>query len=380
MTLFSELISAFAIHRYSEFGPNSRLAQFDAFPLADLFSLSRFEWLLEQPGAFKSVRLTKDHIDINPYDTCYDNDIRSIPLLLHLSRGATCIFHNADMRDRDLHRLCRDAEQWSGAAVNCNVYLSPAYEKAFPPHTDPYDVLVVQISGEKRWFIQEADSSQEVVYDMRPGTVLFIPQGVPHHAVPIGTVSPYSLHLTFAFFQATPSHLVAEGLRQLKCTQHSLGSRRRPFTHQSVDISVSDQARDVLLNSTHELISAVEHPDFFTSILDKMRKDSINQMKSSFDGALHSVLKARHMGGINYESSLRVTANPICFNRMGLRTSIHTKNHDLTVPFPFYMVIRVLSNKSTFQIMDIANNEEKELFYLLCDILLKRGILLIEDD
>ena len=86
------------------------------------------------------------------------------------------------------------------------------------------------------------------------------------------------------------------------------------------------------------------------------------------------------MGGINYESSLRVTANPICFNRMGLRTSIHTKNHDLTVPFPFYMVSRVLSNKSPFQIMDIANNEEKELFYLLCDILLKRGILLIEDD
>ena len=82
-----------------------------------------------------------------------------------------------------------------GIDTNVNAYLSFHKGGAFKPHWDVMDVLVVQVHGNKRWRIWNAQTSnpveladrpkvdfsiapdQEIV--MAPGDVLFIPRASP---------------------------------------------------------------------------------------------------------------------------------------------------------------------------------------------------------
>lgn len=50
-----------------------------------------------------------------------------------------------------------------GSAVSFNLYLSAPDATALKPHTDPYDVLVVQLAGAKQWQICPAATSRETV-------------------------------------------------------------------------------------------------------------------------------------------------------------------------------------------------------------------------
>lgn len=71
------------------------------------------------------------------------------------------------------------------------------------PHTDEYDVFLIQAAGTRRWSIQtEAESSPELIpdldlaimqnfdpdqaWDLEPGDMLYLPPHIPHHGVAVG--------------------------------------------------------------------------------------------------------------------------------------------------------------------------------------------------
>jgi ribosomal protein L16 Arg81 hydroxylase len=83
--------------------------------------------------------------------------------------------------------------------VNVNLYLSPSGESpGLAPHTDPYDVFVIQLAGRKRWELlgdPEGRLAAEPVttrggltlgtegeLDVRAGDVLYLPRGLAHRA------------------------------------------------------------------------------------------------------------------------------------------------------------------------------------------------------
>lgn len=89
------------------------------------------------------------------------------------------------------------------------------------PHTDSYDVFLLQGSGRRRWEIGPADGDHRdregldirmlenfeptEVYELEPGDMLYLPPGVPHNGVALEPC------LTFSFGFLAPSR--AEALR-----------------------------------------------------------------------------------------------------------------------------------------------------------------------
>jgi len=101
-----------------------------------------------------------------------------------------------------------------------NAYLSFSKGGAFKPHWDIHDSLVVQVHGNKRWRVWDAQvpypieiadrlsvnaSAHDQEVEMGPGDVLFIPRGDPHSAA---VSSGHSVHLTIALFSRTGLNLL----------------------------------------------------------------------------------------------------------------------------------------------------------------------------
>lgn len=108
--------------------------------------------------------------------------------------------------------------------VNVNLYVSPDAEApGLAPHTDPYDLFVVQLRGTKRWELlgdpehrladvaihrrDELTIGTRGELDLRPGEVLYVPRGLLHRAH--NAASSPSVHLTVAILAKTIRSCIA---------------------------------------------------------------------------------------------------------------------------------------------------------------------------
>ena len=127
-----------------------------------------------------------------------------------------------------------------GHPVQINAYITPPQSQGFSAHYDVHDVFVLQIAGEKQWFIHEPvfesplrsqpwndrstavaeAATQAPVIDtvLRPGDALYLPRGYLHSAKALGGVS---VHLTVGIHPVTRYALV-EALLALAADDLSL--------------------------------------------------------------------------------------------------------------------------------------------------------------
>ena len=109
-----------------------------------------------------------------------------------------------------LARLLRELETFFLNPLDTVLFYSPPKVQGAPPHFDPYDNYVLQISGEKHWKIYQPkvvlplnsqlrsitdENVGEPVHEvrMRPGDLLYLPRGVIHEAA---CGEEPSIHLT----------------------------------------------------------------------------------------------------------------------------------------------------------------------------------------
>ena len=103
------------------------------------------------------------------------------------------------------------------AFANCVAFFSQRGNEAYRGHFDSDDVLVIHLSGEKRWRLYARQQSRRVNTNdltpeqmgqqigeltMRPGDVLYVRTGVPHICE---TLADHSLHLSFDLCDRTPT-------------------------------------------------------------------------------------------------------------------------------------------------------------------------------
>ena len=141
-----------------------------------------------------------------------------------------------------------------GHPVQINAYVTPPQAQGFSDHYDVHDVFVLQIAGEKRWFIHEpvlrhptrdqpwtdrraaveAAARQKPLIDvvLRPGDALYLPAGFLHAAQALGETSA---HLTVGVHTWTRAHLLAELVTSLQAVE----SLREPLP---LGIDVTDPA------------------------------------------------------------------------------------------------------------------------------------------
>ncbi len=131
-----------------------------------------------------------------------------VPPLSHKSIR-TALDEGATMQLRSLHNIYQPVRKLQRSLiksfhcfVSINLYYSPLKTSAFNQHFDPYDFLVLQLSGEKTWKLGK-DKKQKV--QLKAGQLLYVPAYTYHE---VSTQKSDSLHLTIALHRLTLTDLI----------------------------------------------------------------------------------------------------------------------------------------------------------------------------
>jgi len=186
----------------------------------DLLSARDVERQMSEPGLRSpGFRLVKAGEKLDARDYTIDLPWRPRPFtgsadnlaVLHeFTRGATVVLQGLHLTWTPLARYCRELEAFLGQPAQANAYYTPARSQGLPVHHDTHDVLVLQVSGSKRWLVYhpvfelplkhqryraELGDPGPTVMDvvLRAGDTLYLPRGWLHEAL---TSDEDSLHLT----------------------------------------------------------------------------------------------------------------------------------------------------------------------------------------
>lgn len=134
-----------------------------------------------------------------------------------LARGGSIVLEGLDILEPVINAFLVKVDAAMPCALsNAVAFFSQKNNEAYRGHRDEDDVLVIQISGEKKWRIfapqqrrylgnfpltvaQMGEQIAEIV--MRPGDALFVRAGVPHL---VETTGDHSLHIAFDLVDRTP--------------------------------------------------------------------------------------------------------------------------------------------------------------------------------
>jgi hypothetical protein len=185
-----------------------------------LLSARDVERQMSEPGLrFPGFRLVKagEKLDLREYTIDlpwrprpFTGSADNLTVLREFERGATVVLQGLHLTSAPLARYCRELEGFLGHPVQANAYYTPAHSQGLPVHHDTHDVLVLQVSGSKRWLVYdpafelplkhqrysaELGEPGPAVLDvvLGAGDTLYLPRGWLHEAL---TSEEDSLHLT----------------------------------------------------------------------------------------------------------------------------------------------------------------------------------------
>ena len=135
----------------------------------------------------------------------------------HLRGGASVVLEGLDILDAGINAFAAQLDAGLPCSlVNSVAFFSQAGNEAYRGHLDVDDVLVIHLSGEKRWRLFDAQAPRRFdmseltpvqmgrqIADlvMKPGDALYVRACVPHIC---DTVASHSLHLAFDLCDRTP--------------------------------------------------------------------------------------------------------------------------------------------------------------------------------
>jgi Cupin superfamily protein len=170
----------------------------------------------------ESVTLMRDGLQLpRHFYTSNEGKLLNVRALHELlPQGISIIVDGVHRSLPQISQFAAGVEREMRIRTHVNAYLSFSKGGAFKPHWDVHDVLVVQVHGNKRWRIWDAEvphpigmadrlnvnagaPDQEV--EMAPGDVLFIPRGDPHSAA---VSTEHSVHLTIGLLSKTGVNFV----------------------------------------------------------------------------------------------------------------------------------------------------------------------------
>jgi ribosomal protein L16 Arg81 hydroxylase len=157
----------------------------------------------------------------------------------HLRKGASVILEGLDMLDPQINEVCAQLDAGLPCSlVNCVAFFSQRGNELYRGHIDTDDVLVIHLSGEKRWRLYAQQAPRKVNLNeltpaqmgkqiaeitMRPGDALYVRSGIPHICETTGS---HSLHLSFDLIDRIPN---AEEIWRTAYARYELASLA-PYT------------------------------------------------------------------------------------------------------------------------------------------------------
>lgn len=198
----------------------------------DLVSIDRIDEIIadsELPPTSLSMAQSGRGIPSDEY-THPNGAIDRGAVLDNFRNGMTIVLPQLQFADGKLYSFCLGLERDFGARIQTNIYLTPNSSQGFGIHYDDHDVLVLQISGRKKWeiygqrdglpyrgekFRSEHDDPGELKAEfvIEPGQVLYVPRGLAHRATNEGEEP--SLHITVGILVQTWTEFLLETVAEV---------------------------------------------------------------------------------------------------------------------------------------------------------------------
>ncbi len=198
------------LHVFAEHWGRRALMRSAGADFAWLFDVGDAEQLLASGLRRPAFRLVRDGITL-PNSSCTrpvrlgGSDLDDVADVERIAAafvaGATVVFQGLHRTHPRVRTFARSLARTSGHRIQVNAYLTPPAEHGLAAHSDGHDVLVLHVSGEKRWCV---DGLGELV--LRPGDVLYVPAGVEHEAQ---ATDGASLHLTVGVLRVTMRQIIS---------------------------------------------------------------------------------------------------------------------------------------------------------------------------
>lgn len=222
---FSDLIAPTTLHEFvSSYWEKTfyHNATKDPHIFDPMFSLGDVDrWLTStRTGESDSVLLIRPDAEEGETRRYRPRDIAIEQVYEAFSRGCSVVLNRLEDSWPPLLRFIKELSAAFSASVGVNAYLTPQASQAFHTHIDDHDVFVLQVYGEKIWHLYELtmlpierlefqrhlaftsawgksrlQTPEIAEIRLRPGDVLYVPRGMPHHALAKDSTS---LHLTFS--------------------------------------------------------------------------------------------------------------------------------------------------------------------------------------
>lgn len=195
--------------------PNIHISlEFDSLPMSYIFFAQEIEfgtaavdilkrWYLECSDLMGKFVAFKNGRYIDPREfSIRDGNIARISkiFLANLYQaGATIELVRLQMHIPFFKRVAMavdNAFHCNKEVTNINAYIAPKYSVGAPKHTDPHDVLVIQLAGSKKWNLTLKPDTRPNKLFTYQGDSIYLESCVEHSA---STVDDFSIHLTFQF-------------------------------------------------------------------------------------------------------------------------------------------------------------------------------------
>lgn len=364
-------------------------------PLYKRFNIKDFDqYLISGEGSLHNrVRISKngDVITIPSYSGMSETQREFV--LNHFKNGATLKLEDLDSRNEKLSELCKFLENIFGGYCFAKPFLTGANHEGLDVHFDTTEVFVVQLEGTKSWKVwpklvnnptlpmQSSLDENELPaptleVTLEKGDILYLPAGTPHCAK---SLDNYSLHMAVGLSPIKVFEVIEGYIRILSEYKDSLRQNIYPWS----DSNVLCNEKSNILNEI------IEIP--FKNML-KNFKISYNATKhETSNGRLESIALANK---IQKTSKLQV--------RIGADLEVQPSDGSLSIFYsstiapgkplissPTSIQIPSICHDAisfidktpkhiTFSSLDLPETLDEESNLILCQELVRSGVLIVE--
>jgi len=297
-------------------------------------------------------------------------------------RGCSILIPHLQKSNSVFASLCRQFDNLllsSGTHLKkptfSNVYITPPNSQGFGVHYDNHCVLVLQVTGTKRWLVSEPEyqlpiarcktvlpdaclSNPCIDIELAPGDALYVPRGFPHAA---RSTDQTSLHITLGLSTVTWSRLIslaAERLEGFRC-------------------SVRPSTSDGTLAQQHLFKKLL--PKLMQEDLTRLLLEMLGECLSDLPPVISETADRFNLGELSDNTALRRVRNVMVMPaRQGESALLHFPGGPLALPLSNQNVLAFVADHEKFLISEIPNVSYEFDKLAFASLLLQKGIVSVD--
>ncbi|WP_159057865.1 MULTISPECIES: JmjC domain-containing protein [unclassified Streptomyces] len=291
----------------------------------------------------------------------------------HVANGASLTLNQVDQYIPNLRAMCEQFEAETHIRAGVILFVTPPSAQAFSLHADPHDIIVMQTHGTKQWEIHPTVWEKKNDPDaqirrlvMKPGDMLYVPEGTPH--VVRTNEDGLSIHQTIQFnvprYDKVASKVLLKAFEQY-CQDSSLAEPLPPLR------GAGPQITERLAPSIAGFAEALKDLDL-GALVEQHLESVLPRQRTLATGRLTAIAAADKVTAetplrraVPFTVSVEDGAVSTVFGRRRLSSPAHTEKY----------LTALAETDDTFTTDAVSNEMDAASRLLLCQRLVREGAL-----